>query len=150
MVDIRKAKRKDAFGVQYCCNKAFEAYISLIDKKPAPMVYDFFKVITDNIVFVALYGAEIVGTAVVKDGKDDYMWLDVLAVNPDFSGKGIGRALISHCENYISKYGKNECRLYTNVKFQRTCNIYLRLGYEIYDEICEDGYQRYYMKKYLI
>lgn len=149
MVEIRRADKGDEAAVRLCCDRAFEAYISLIGKKPAPMLYDYLKEITNHTIFVASNKKEIAGFVLVKAGKDDYMWLDVLAVRPDFSGKGIGRRLISYCENYILQSGKNECRLYTNVKFERTCNIYLQLGYEIYDRVCVDGYERYYMKKQL-
>lgn len=149
MVDIYKAEKGDALAVQSCCEKAFESYISLIGKKPAPMNYNYLTEITNHTVFVASNGQEIMGFVLIKDSDGEYMWLDVLAVNPNFSGNGIGRALIAFCENYILQNGKNECRLYTNVKFERTCNIYARLGYEIYDKVNKDGYERYYMKKNL-
>lgn len=150
MVIIHKAEKGEALALQLCCDKAFEAYISLIGKKPAPMLYDYLTEITEHTVFVASNEQEIVGFVLIKDSKEDYMWLDVLAVDPDFCGKGIGRKLITQCENYILQSGKNECRLYTNVKFERTCNIYLQLGYEIYDTVCVDDYERYYMKKRLM
>lgn len=41
MVDIYKAEKGDALAVQSCCEKAFESYISLIGKKPAPMNYSY-------------------------------------------------------------------------------------------------------------
>lgn len=147
MVHIRKAEKEDAPAVQLCCNRAFEAYHSLIGKNPAPMTYHYLEEITNHTVFAAIYDCKIAGFVLIKDSRDDYMWLDVLAVNPDCSGKGIGRMLISYCENYILQNGKHECRLYTNTKFKRTCSIYARLGYEIYDTVSEDGYERYYMKK---
>lgn len=149
MIRIYRAEKEDAAAVQLCCEKAFEAYISLIGKKPAPMHYDYAEEITEHAVFVASNGTEILGFVLVKEGEADYMWLDVLAVNPAFSGKGIGRALIAYGEKYMLQKGKKECRLYTNVKFERTCNIYLQLGYEIYDKVCVDGYERYYMRRNL-
>lgn len=149
MIQIYRAEKEDAAAVEACCEKAFEAYISLIGKKPAPMHYDYAEEITEHAVFVASDGKEIQGFVLMKDGEADYMWLDVLAVNPASSGNGIGRALIAYGEDYILQNGKKECRLYTNVKFERTCNIYRKLGYEIYDKVCVEGYERYYMKRNL-
>lgn len=147
MIHIYRAEKRDAMAIQQCCDEAFEEYRSLIGKKPAPMHYNYLEQITKYDIFVASNGTEIVGFVLIKDGKENYMWLDVLAVKPKFAGMGIGRKLISYCERYILQKGKTECRLYTNVKFKRTCNIYTKLGYEIYDTRCIDGYERYYMKK---
>lgn len=149
MIYIYKAGEKDALAVQLCCEEAFGRYVSLIGKKPAPMCYDYLNEISNHVVFVASNGVKIVGFVLIKDDGEDYMWMDVLAVSPEFSGKGIGRRLISYCENYILQKGKRECRLYTNVKFERTCGIYAQQGYEIYDIVNEKGYERYYMKKEL-
>jgi len=35
------------------------------------------------------------------------------------------------------------------VKYERAHEIYFNCGYEIYDRVQENGFDRYYMKKYL-
>lgn len=62
-------------------------------------------------------------------------------------GTGVGRALLTFCEDYIRAQGKHQCRLYTHVKYTRSQQIYLRQGYTIYDRVQEEGFDRYYMKK---
>lgn len=150
MIDIVKADFSHAADVKNCCDKAFAEYVPIIGKNPAPMYYDYTKEIKNNTVFAALMNSKAVGFSLIKDGEENYMWLDVLAVNPLYSGKGIGKALIAFSEKYILQCGKNECRLYTNIKFDRTVKIYLKYGFEIYNTVFEDGYERFYMKKSLI
>ena len=81
----------------------------------------------------------------IKDGEGDFQWMDVLAAEP--KGTGVGRALLTFCEDYIRAQGKHQCRLYTHVKYTRSQQIYLRQGYTIYDRVQEEGFDRYYMKK---
>ena len=149
--EIVRAKLPDADAVKLCCDKAFEEYISVIGKCPAPMYYDYNEEIENHIVFIVLKDNETVGFSIIKDEDEEhYMWLDVLAVNPEYSGMGIGRELIAFSERYIFQCGKHECRLYTNTKFYRTVKIYLKYGFEIYNTVFENGYERFYMKKSLI
>lgn len=57
--------------------------------------------------------------------------------------------LLDYTEDFMKAQGKRECRLYTNVKFTNTKEIYLHCGYEIYERALVNGYDRYYMKKTL-
>lgn len=149
MAEIHIAAEKDAEAIQLCCERAFKGYIPIIGKKPAPMYYNYLNEIRKGTVLAAFENSAVAGFALIKDGGNDFMWLDVLAADPSFEGKGVGRALLSACESFILQNGKSECRLYTNVKFERTCRIYLHYGFEIYDTVQENGYDRYYMKKLL-
>ena len=87
----------------------------------------------------------MLGYLLIKDGEGDFQWMDVLAAEP--KGTGVGRALLTFCEDYIRAQGKHQCRLYTHVKYTRSQQIYLRQGYTIYDRVQEEGFDRYYMKK---
>ncbi len=150
MIDIVRGDFSCAADLKRCCDEAFAQYIPLIGKCPAPMYYNYEEEIEKNIVFFALNDGRPVGFSLIKDGEDNYMWLDVLAVNPMYGGMGTGRALIAFSEKYILRCGKHECRLYTNTKFERTVKIYLKYGFEIYNKVVENGYERFYMKKSLI
>ena len=146
-VEIRQAEVCDAVAVEACCFDAFSAYIPLIGRAPAPMGIDYKKAICEHTLFMAFYQNQLAGFALIVDGEEDFMLLDVLAVHPAYHGNGIGGALILYVEAYILAHGKQECRLCTNVKFTRTRSIYEHLGYELYDRKNEDGYDRVYYRK---
>ncbi|MBE6112805.1 MAG: GNAT family N-acetyltransferase [Peptococcaceae bacterium] len=148
-MEIRRATIEDLADIFTCNINAFKNYITLINRAPAPMMTDFSAELKNNHLFVACENDEVLGFALIQDTADDYMWLDVLAVQPEHQGKGIGRSLLDFTEQFILTKGKSECRLNTNVKFKRTLGIYLQYGFEIYDTPVVHGYERHYLKKNL-
>lgn len=148
-MEIRRATIEDLADIFTCNINAFKNYITLINRAPAPMMVDFSAELKNNDLFVACENNEILGFALIQDTEDDFMWLDVLAVNPQHQGKGVGRNLLNFTEQFILKHGKSECRLNTNVKFERTLGIYLQYGFEIYETPVVHGYERHYLKKKL-
>ena len=148
-MEIRRAVIEDLADVFTCNVNAFKGYITLINRAPAPMMTDFSVELKNNGLFVACEGDRLLGFALIQDGEEDFMWLDVLAVNPEYQGQGVGRALLDFTQRFILEHGKTECRLNTNVKFERTLGIYLRYGFEIYDTPVVHGYERHYLKKKL-
>ncbi|MBN7774228.1 GNAT family N-acetyltransferase [Clostridium aminobutyricum] len=148
-MEIRKATKSDAAAVFTCAVEAFKDYILLIDRTPGPMLEDYYEAIKHHHVFVASTKGSIDGFILIKDGNVDFMWLDALAVYPGSRNVGVGGSLISFGEKFIKSMGKSECRLYTHVKYERSIAIYQHLGYQIYDRIQENGYDRYYLKKVL-
>ena len=152
MLQIRRATIQDAPEIFTCCVNAFKQYILEMDKAPAPMLTDYSVEIKQHDLFVAHEDDAVTGFVLILPDEKidaDYMWLDVLAVDPAHQGKGIGRQLIDYAEYFMREQGKRECRLYTNVKFTNTKEIYLHCGYEIYERAQVKGYDRYYMKKIL-
>ena len=146
-MEIRRAKLEDVPAIYSCCVESFKNYILLIGRTPEPMLEDYYEGALHHHPFIVLHGDSIAGFILVKDGEVDFMWLDVLAIHPDCKNKGIGKALIAFCEDFIRSMGKSECRLYTHLKYERTQSIYFDSGYEIYDRMQEDGFDRYYMRK---
>ena len=144
-MEIRRATLQDMPGVYACCVAAFKDYIPLIGQTPWPMKEDYCQALDQHALFVAAEGDRVLGYLLIKDGEGDFQWMDVLAAEP--KGTGVGRALLTFCEDYIRAQGKHQCRLYTHVKYTRSQQIYLRQGYTIYDRVQEEGFDRYYMKK---
>lgn len=144
-MEIRRANLSDLPAVYTCCTEAFKDYIPLIGQVPGPMLEDYGAALEKDFLFVAEEAGVLRGYLLIKDGDGDFMWMDVLAAHP--KGTGAGRALMAFCENFIRAQGKRQCRLYTHVTYQRTQEIYLRQGYQIYDRVQEYGFDRYYMRK---
>ena len=149
-MDIRTATPADIPDIIACVNEAFEGYIPAVGKKPAPMLLDYGAVIRDDYAFVATMGGAVVGMASVRDTPDGFMWLDVLAVSAQRKGMGIGRGVIEYAERLILGKGKQECRIYTNVKFEDSMAIYKHLGYVEYQRMREDGYDRVFLRRVLV
>lgn len=146
---IREATMGDIPDIFLCCVAAFKDYIPLIGQTPGPMREDYWESVRRFPALVAVEGEELLGFVLLKEGDEDYMWMDVLATFPHLHGKGVGRQLMAACEEKIKALGRKECRLYTHVKYKRSQSIYLRNGYEIYNRVQENGFDRYYMKKRL-
>ncbi|MCF0123076.1 MAG: GNAT family N-acetyltransferase [Ruminiclostridium sp.] len=144
---IRGAELEDLAAVCTCCVEAFKDYITLIGRIPGPMLEDYGRAMEEGFLFVAEEDGRILGFLLIKEGEGGFMWMDILATQP--RGRGVGTVLMDFCEDFIRCRGSSECRLYTNVKFDRTREIYLHRGYEIYDRVQEYGFDRYYMRKAL-
>lgn len=146
---IRPARNEDAAFLFSCAAAAFGDYILLIGRTPGPMLEDYYEGICHHNVFIAEDNDGPCGFSLLKDGEGNILWLDVLAVLPTASGKGIGRALLAHVEDYMQQVGKQECRVYTHVKYTRSLALYERAGFSIYTRVQENGFDRYYLKKIL-
>lgn len=146
---IREAEMSDANKIKECISDSFQKYVSLIHKEPEPMTFDYADVIKEKRVFVMEDGSEFIGVIVLSDGDDSFMWLDIIGVFSKHQNKGYGKKLIEFGEAAMRKMGAKECRIKTNVKFEKTIKIYRQLKYEIYDRKTEHGYDRVFLRKTL-
>lgn len=78
--------------------------------------------------WVALSGAQIVGFS-MADRSDGELW--VIAVLPEFEGRGIGRALLSQAEGWLGSCGWSEVWLTTDINESlRAVGFYRHLGWK--------------------
>lgn len=64
--------------------------------------------------------------------RDDYWFLQSLAVHPAFQGRGVGGLLVQHaCDNLIDKEGR-DCYLESSTAGRK---LYLKFGFEKVDEV---------------
>ena len=139
---IREAELKDADKISDCIKESFKKYIPLINKEPEPMILNYTDVIKEKNVFILEENSEFIGTIILADGDETYMWLDILGVYSMYQNRGYGKKLIEFGESFMLKRGMKESRLYTNVKFEANIAIYTKLGYAEYDRKTEHGYER--------
>ncbi|MNH40626.1 putative acetyltransferase [compost metagenome] len=78
------------------------------------------------------------------------MLLENVAVLPSAAGRGVGKALISFCENTARQRGINAVHLYTNEMMTENLSIYPRLGYVKVGQRTEDAFKRVYFEKALV
>src|SRR5690625_1664954 len=145
---LRPALPSDAGDIAACASVAYRQYVGRIGKPPAPMLEDYSLLIKTQQVWVADAANAVVGFLVLKITRDGFL-LDNVAVNPAYSGSGIGRALIQLAESEATRQGYATIYLYTHNKMTENQALYSRNGYWEYDRRSEKGYERVFMCKKL-
>ena len=145
---IHRATIQNSDALLKIAEKAYEKYLPLMDKKPAPMLADFNKHILEDIVFIALTGTEEIIGYVVLQQIEGQWWLDNIAVHPTYQGQRIGSQLRLEAENYVSILS-DRIQLYTNIVMADNISWYERAGYVITQQALINGYERLYFEKRL-
>jgi ribosomal protein S18 acetylase RimI-like enzyme len=145
-VQIRPARPDEARALQGLVERAYSSYVERIGRRPAPMDDDYAARIDHGQADVVVAGTELVGLIVLV-AHDDHLLIDNVAVDPDFQGRGAGRALLAHAEKVAATYGLPELRLYTNAAMTENLELYPRLGYRETGRRTEEGFQRVFFSK---
>jgi len=146
---IRLADKSDEPDIRNCAERAYARYVPIIGRKPAPMIADFTTQIAAGMVYVATdENATFLGFIVFYP-EDRHYLLENVAVLPSAAGRGVGRKLISFCENVARQHGVAAVHLYTNAMMMDNIAIYSRLGYVKVAQRTEDGFNRVYFEKNL-
>ncbi|WP_455886166.1 GNAT family N-acetyltransferase [Pseudomonas rustica] len=99
---IRLAIATDEPEIRQCAQQAYARYVPLIGRKPAPMTADFARQIAQAVVYVATDDQSTFQGFIVFYAEQGHMLLENVAVLPSAAGRGVGKALISFCENTAS------------------------------------------------
>ncbi|MFT4302534.1 MAG: GNAT family N-acetyltransferase [Desulfovibrio sp.] len=146
---IRKAVAGDEAAIRECADKAFSGYIPLLGRQPAPMSADFPAQIAAGQIYVALDdGGDLLGY-IAFFPQGGHMHLDSVAVLPAAAGRGIGKMLITFCEDEARRLGLEAVHLYTNEMMTANHSIYPRLGYIEVDRRTDEGFNRVFFQKKL-
>ena len=145
---IRSACVADWAALRAVTQRAYEGYVALIGRRPAPMDEDYEAVIARAIVSVAEQDGVVVGLIVVS-AQADHLLIENVAVEPGHQHIGIGRALLGHAEALARERGVRELRLYTNAAMERNLRLYPRLGYAETGRAPGAGFRRVYFTKRL-
>ena len=112
------------------------------------MVADFATQIAQDRVWFLGSDAQVSGFIVFYPREAD-MFLENVAVRPEWHGTGVGKRLIAFCEATARNLGLARVCLYTNAAMTRNLSIYPHLGYRETDRRSEDGFHRVYFEKQL-
>jgi len=146
---IRLAAPEDEAAIRLCARLAFSRYTAAIGRDPAPMAANFAAQIAAGEIHVALApDGRFQGYATVVL-RPDHLYLDALAVMPDWMGHGIGRDLMTHCEAEARRAGLPRIELCTNAMMIDNQSIYPHLGFVETGRGMEDGYDRIFFAKTL-
>lgn len=114
--------------------------------KPAPMEMDYEHEIREHQVFVVEDAGQVVGSLVLGITQEGFL-LDVIAVVPEYWGKGVGRIMLEHAEAEAKRQGFESIYLFTHEKMVENQALYKKIGYIEYDRRLEMGRKRVYMRK---
>jgi len=112
------------------------------------MLDDYKKRVAEGTAFVLEEDRTIAGILVLLP-YDDHLLMDNVAVDIDFQGRGIGKALIAFAEKEAARRGHGEIRLYTHQTMTENVRMYAKLGYEETGRGEQAGYDRVFMCKKL-
>lgn len=146
---IVTAEIDDLSTIKHCAELAYTPYIEAIGQKPAPMIANFAKLISEKKVYINKDGEQNLNGFIVFYTSNGVMHLENIAVMPSAHGKGIGRKLMEFCEIKARTLGHHEIELYTNEKMSANLAIYPKLGYVEIGRRFEDGFHRVYFRKVL-
>jgi ribosomal protein S18 acetylase RimI-like enzyme len=146
---IRQAVATDEAVLVRCVEAAFAPYVERIGRRPAPMDADFAGQIAAGQIRVATDPLGHVVGYVTFYPQDDHMYLDALAVMPKAAGRGVGKKLITCCEDKARAKGLAKVKLCTNAQMIENQAIYPHLGYVETGRGVEDGFERVFFEKLL-
>ncbi len=126
-IKIRRATQQDAPAFASCIDAAYSIYASRINDLPA-VSEGIAADVENHLVWVAVSGTSIAG-GVVLILTVDFALLANIAVDPKWSGKGLGRRLMELVETECRKTGIREMRLSTHVQMPENIRFYERLGW---------------------
>lgn len=125
---IRAAQASDTDAVQRISADAYvPAYKAVIGAVPKPAHEDYRPRIERGEVWV-LETDRPVGVVVLED-KTDHLLVYSIAVVPEMSGRGFGRALLDFAERHAVALELSELRLYTNRRMTKNLRLYERCGF---------------------
>lgn len=124
---IRQANLADVAQLKQCVDRAYAPLKARLPDLP-DVSGGLEREIEDRIVLVAEMNDGVAGCAVMSiDGSRAH--LVNIAVDPDFKGKGIGRALLEAVESRALRDGATGIALATHVGIPENVKLYRHLGW---------------------
>lgn len=143
---IRDAGAKDVDAIVACVRAAFALYADRMDVAPSPVVADYTDLVGRGLVRVADDGGRMVGVLVMwPDG--DHVYVDVLAVDPQSQGTGIGVRLLADADRAALDADVHEVRLCTNEVMVENLEYYPWHGFEETHRSTVGPYRRVHFRR---
>ena len=89
---------------------------------------------------------EVAGYMVAWPEADAY-FIEIIGVDPDQQGRGLGRRLIEHAEAEAIRLHLPALRLHTHVLMTENLAMYAHMGFVATHRATEKGFDRVYMRR---
>jgi ribosomal protein S18 acetylase RimI-like enzyme len=127
---LHRATSADAASVRDVTRAAYAKWVPVIGREPKPMTADYGAAIRDHIIDLLRLDGDLAALIEMRPETDHLLIVNV-AVSPAYQGRGLGRALLAHAEEFTRSLGLAEVRLYTNGRFTENLRLYQRVGYRV-------------------
>jgi GNAT superfamily N-acetyltransferase len=145
----RPATIEDIPMVSEIAEKAYSVYITRMGKPPGPMYADYDHDLNTGNLHILMIDEKIVAFAVYELGQRE-IFIDNLAVHPEFQSKGISAQFVRMLEDWGRENGVFCLRTYTHVLMTENISLYRNVGYKITHRSVENGFDRVYMEKRIV
>ena len=151
MITIRPAAEADVPVLREIAVTAYEQYVPLIGRPPAPMTADYAAAVRSGQAWVAVAAGADGGVQgfIVLIRHPGFLLLENVAIRPAVQGRGLGARLLAFAEEQARALGLAEIRLYTNEAMAANLAYYPRRGYTETHRAEEDGFRRVFFRKQL-
>ena len=141
--EVRRADLADVARIGAIVHRAFGIYLDRMERPPRPMLRDYQSIVAGGDVWVC--GAPI-AALVCLGSEEGALLVDILAVDPEAQGQGLGRHLLDFAEAQARDRAFVRVVLYTNAAMHENIALYAHLGYVVRDPPV-DGYDRVCLSK---
>lgn len=147
-MQIRVATPADLDAVIACAEQAFADTIQIESVGGACANDDLLEQIHGRYLHVIFSkaGGQIVGYIVLLPIAD-YLFVDSIAVLPEFQGDGLGTRMLVFAEQEAFRLGLQSVRLFTKLKAADSFAFYQYRGYTETGRCDNDGYPRVFFSK---
>jgi N-acetylglutamate synthase-like GNAT family acetyltransferase len=125
---LRRATDDDAPAIRDLVRAAYQHYAPLLGRTPIPMLADYVVAVREHDVWVLDLGGRIVGVIELA-ARPDHLWIENVAIAPDWQRRGLGRRLLVHAEHEARRRDLREIGLLTNERYVDNIAMYTRYGY---------------------
>lgn len=151
---LRRGETGDAQALRTLLEAAFLDYMRGIGRG-APGPYDWLpdRLASGEIELAKADGALLGMSALSHDANLRRLTVDILAVDPDAQGCGVGRCLLAHAETRARQLGARSIHLHTVAAYDRLLGFYAAAGFEVTRHgprpKGDDGHPRAFLEKRL-
>jgi ribosomal protein S18 acetylase RimI-like enzyme len=129
-LQIKRAEAQDSDAVRLIVREAYAQWIPVIGREPMPMKADYEQAVRDHEIDL-LYADGKPVALIEMIVSPDYLFIENIAVLPEYQGQGLGRHLLNHAEEKVRKAKVRELRLLTNQAFAANIRLYKSVGFQI-------------------
>lgn len=130
IASIKTADRADECALDVVLNEAFAELAPGLGYRPGPMDRDYSALLDQGFVIkLSDAGDEPIGFAVTLP-RATHLYIEAIALRPDWQGRGFGALLLSHVERLSSELCLPRLRLHTDPSLARPMRFYRSAGYK--------------------
>jgi GNAT superfamily N-acetyltransferase len=126
---MRLASAEDVDAIRELVRAAYAKWVPVVGREPRPMTAAYQDSINRHR-FDLLHADTKLIAQIETAIREDHLWIENLAVLPEYQGRGYGRRLSAHAEQLAAGAGLSEVRLLTNAAFEANVRLYEAVGYQ--------------------